>query len=558
MFAFAKLLMYNLFEVIRLLGQLHIKNIGIIEDVTINFEDGFNIMTGETGAGKSLIIGSIGAVTGSRISKDMIKTGEDSALIEACFFEDDDNVILSREIFTNGRSVCKINGSMVPLSKLKTVGEELIDIHGQHDNQSLLNASTHLSLLDKFIGEKLDEIKEKYLVKLNEYRQIKKELESSFGDEKDRARRIDLLKYQIDEIETANLKIGEEEELNSRRNLIMNSEKVMKALSNTYYNLNDIVVDNLGIATHELSSIASLDERYDKLLLDLNEAFYMLKDSASETLDCMSDVEFDKDEQERIEERLDLIFNLKRKYGSDVEAILKYYEEISSELNKLQNSDEIINNLKLKIDGLDKELKSLASKMSDIRKKEADMVCERVNHELQDLEMKNAYINFQFKEMESFSENGMDEVQILISTNLGEAEKPLCSIASGGEISRVMLALKTIFCECDDINSMIFDEIDTGISGQAAKKVAEKMLKISKKHQLICITHLPVIAAFGDVNYFISKNVKKDKTLTSVRKLTEEESIKEVARILDGDEITDISMQHAKALRELKFENYKK
>ena len=537
-----------------MLGQLHIKNIGIIEDITINFDDGFNIMTGETGAGKSLIIGSISAVTGSRISKDLIKTGEKSALIEACFFENDDNIILSREIFSNGRSVCKINGDMVPLTKLKTIGEELIDIHGQHDNQSLLNPNTHLQLLDKFIGSELKEIKDNYLLKLDEYKNIKKELESNFGDEKDRARRIDLLKYQIDEIETAELKIGEEEELNTRRNLIMNSERVMKALSNTYYNLNDIVVDNLGAATHELSSIASLDDRYDKLLLTLNEAFYMLKDSASETLDCMNGIEFDKDEQDRIEERLDLLFNLKRKYGNDIETILNYYDEISNELEKLQNSDEIINKLNSKLESLDKHLKMYASNMREIRKKHSLIICERLNKELQDLEMKNAYIEFEFKELERFSEEGMDDVQILISTNLGERAKPLCNIASGGEISRVMLALKTVFCECDDINSMIFDEIDTGISGQAAKKVAEKMLKISKKNQLICITHLPVIAAFGDANYFISKSVVNDKTLTSVRRLNENETVKEVARILDGDEVAGVGMEHAKALRELKFE----
>lgn len=537
-----------------MLGQLHIRNIGIIEDISINFEDGFNVMTGETGAGKSLIIGSIGAVTGSRISKDMIKSGEDSALIEACFFENDDTIILSREIFSNGRSVCKINGNMVPLSKLKSIGETLIDIHGQHDNQSLLNSSTHLNLLDRFIGDKLEKVKTEYIDKLKEYKQVKKDLESNFGDEKDRARRIDLLKYQIDEIEAADLKIGEEEELNNRRNLIMNSEKVMKALSNTYYSLNDIVVDNLGIATHELSNIASLDERYDKLLLNLNEAFYMLKDSASETLDCMNYVEFDKDEQERIEERLDLIFNLKRKYGNDIESILKYYDDISFELNKLQNSDEIINKLKKSLDALESELKNLADNIRNVRKEEAKVICEKVNNELQDLEMKNSYINFEFKELDYFGENGMDEVQILISTNLGETEKPLSNIASGGEISRVMLALKTVFCECDDINSMIFDEIDTGISGQAAKKVAEKMVRISQKHQLICITHLPVIAAFGDSNYFISKSVKDNKTVTSVRKLDENGVIKEVARILDGDEVTDISMEHAKALRKLKFE----
>lgn len=537
-----------------MLGQLHIKNIGIIDDVTINFMDGFNVITGETGAGKSLIIGSISAVTGSRISKDVLKSGADSALIEAYFFEKDKDIILSREIFANGRNVCKIDGEMVPLSKLKELGETLIDIHGQHDNQSLLNPAMHLELLDKFIGDDIAQLKEKYTNLLSEYQSIKKELNHNYGDEKERIRKIDLLKYQIDEIEKANLKVGEEDELTSRRNLIINSEKVVKALSNAYYNLNDIVVDNLGMAVHELSTIASLDEKYDNILLNLNEAFYMLKDSASDTLDAMNSVEFDENEQNEIEERLDLIYNLKRKYGQDVDSILHYYEDISNELYTLQNSDEIINNLKRQLETLDKQLKILALRIREIRKEKAKLICKKVNKELKELEMKNAVIEFDFKELDNYTETGMDAVQILITTNVGEDYKPLHKIASGGEISRIMLALKNVFALVDEIPCMIFDEIDTGISGQAAKVVAEKMNQISKNHQLICITHLPVIAAFGDANYFISKYVKDKNTYTMVNKLNEEDTLKEIARILDGDEISKISLEHAKALRKLKID----
>ena len=499
-----------------MLGQLHIKNIGIIEDVVINFEDGFNVLTGETGAGKSLIIGSIGAVTGSRISKELIKTGKESALIEACFFEGEDTVILSREIFSNGRNICKINGEMTTLANLKEMGEKLIDIHGQHDNQSLLNPAMHIDLLDNFIGKELANVKALYLDNLHEYKRLVNELNSNFGDEKERTRRIDLLKYQINEIENADLKVGEEEELYTRRTLIINSEKIVSSLSNAYCSLNDIVIDNLGSAVHEISNIASLDDKYDKILLNLNEAFYMLKDSASETLECMNNVDFDRNEQNEIEERLDLISNLKRK-----------------------------------IENCETELKNMASKMSEIRKKYAITISKKINKELQDLEMKNAKIEFEFKQSESFLENGMDNVQILISTNLGEDMKPLSKIASGGEISRIMLALKTVFCEYDDIDSMIFDEIDTGISGQAAKMVAEKMKKISKKHQLICITHLPVIAAMGDANYFISKVTKDNKTCTLVKKLNEDETITEIARILDGNDICEISLKHAMSLRKV-------
>lgn len=534
-----------------MLGQLHIKNIGIIEDVVINFEDGFNVLTGETGAGKSLIIGSIGAVTGSRISKEIIKSGKDSALIEACFFEGEETIILSREIFSNGRNICKVNGEMTTLAKLKEMGEKLIDIHGQHDNQSLLNPSTHIDLLDSFIGEELSDVKDLYLKNLCEYKSLKSELNSNFGDEKERSRRIDLLKYQIDEIAGANLKIGEEEELETKRNLIINSEKIVMSLSNAYYSLNDIVIDNLGSAVHEISNIASFDDRYDKILLNLNEAFYILKDLASETLECMNDVDFDRNEQNEVEERLDLVSNLKRKYGNDIKSILEYSYESTKELEKLQNSDATINDLKAKIENSEAVLRKLARKITDIRKKYAVIISEKVNKELQDLEMKNAKMKFEFEINESFLENGMDNVQILISTNLGENMKPLSRIASGGEISRIMLALKTVFCEYDDIDSMIFDEIDTGISGQAAKMVAEKMKKISKKHQLICITHLPVIAAMGDANYFISKIAKDDKTCTIVKKLNESETINEIARILDGDDICDISLKHAMSLRKV-------
>lgn len=532
-----------------MLGQLHIKNIGIIDDITINFEDGLNVLTGETGAGKSLIIDSISAVTGSRISKEIIKTGSESAFIEACFFEKEKDIILSREIFANGRNICKIDGEMSPLSKLKELGESLIDIHGQHDNQSLFDPTSHIEILDKFIGEPVQKLKLEYRDKLNQYKEIKKELETNFGDEQERTRKIDLLKYQIDEIEKAKLKKGEEEELNERRNLILNSEKIVKSLSNTYYNLNDIVIDNLGIAVHELSSIAELNEKYDKILLNLNEAFYMLKDAASDTLDSMNSIEFDENEQNEIEERLDLIYNLKRKYGHDIENILEYYEDISDELYKLQNSDEIINNLKKQLDSINNELKELSIKIRTIRKDNANIISERVNKELKDLEMKNAVMKFEFNELENYTENGLDEIQILITTNLGEEPKPLRKIASGGEISRIMLALKNVFANVDDVPCMIFDEIDTGISGQAAKMVAKKMSKISKNHQLICITHLPIIAAYADKNFYISKKTKNEKTYTEVTRLTEEQTIKEIARILDGDKITDISIEHAKELR---------
>ena len=442
---------------------------------------------------------------------------------------------------------------MATLAQLKEIGEAVIDIHGQHDNQSLLIPSMHLELLDKFIGEEINERKSQYTKLLEEYHSIQKELKEHYGDEKERTRKIDLLKYQIEEIKQAKLKQGEEEELKVRRNFMMNAEKITKTLSNTYYNLNDIVVDNLGMAVHELSNIADLDETYDKILLNLNEAYYMLKDCASETLDSMNAVEFDENEQNTIEERLDMIYQLKRKYGQDIDSILKYAEKMTQELNNLENADEMIDNLKQKLKELEKQLTNIALQMRHIRKEKANVICREVNKELQELEMKNAIIEFEFKELEDFAEMGMDEVQILITTNLGEAAKPLQKIASGGEISRIMLALKNVFASVDAIPCMIFDEIDTGISGQAAKVVAEKMNTISQNHQLICITHLPIIAAYGKTNYFISKVVENEKTHTQVQKLSEEETINEVARMLDGNNLTKTSLKHAKELVKLRI-----
>ena len=532
-----------------MLGQLHIKNIGIIDDVTINFEDGLNIMTGETGAGKSLIIDSINAISGCRMSKEIIKHGEESAVVEACFFEGEDTIILTREFYMNGRSVCKVNGRMVTLAELKETGESLIDIHGQHDNQSLLSEKTHINLLDSFAAKDLSELKENYKAELLEYKAIKEKIKASYGDPIERARRIDLLKYQKDEIENARLKVDEESALEERRTLIMNSEKIVTALKKSYALLDENIIEELSTVMHELSTISGLNERYENALQVVNDAYYSLKDVSSEVMDCADEVSFDENEQNEIEERLDLIFSLKRKYGNDVEKVLEYLDQISDELNTLENSEDIINELENNLHKKEKILKELAIKMREVRKSYSKVIEEKVNSELQDLEMKKAYIEFAFDESQDFLENGMDRVQILICTNVGEGLKSLSKIASGGEISRVMLALKTVLSAYDEIPTMIFDEIDTGISGQAGKAVAEKMKLISDTHQVICVTHLPVIAASGKTNYFIEKNTKEGRTFTEVLKLKEEQIVSEIARILAGNDLSDAVLKHAKELR---------
>lgn len=533
-----------------MLGQLHIKNIGIIEEITINFYDGLNILTGETGAGKSLIIDSINAITGGRISKDLIKTGADMAFVEACFFNrDDETTILSREIYPSGRSICKINGKMSTISEMKEVGEALIDIHGQHENQSLLNTKTHIELLDNFLGEQIENIKTDYRNFLGKYKEIKLKIEQNYGDEKERARRIDLLKYQVDEIEIASLKKGEEEELEHKRRILQNAEKIATSLNEVYNLLDGNALETLSEITRKISNISDIDEKYMDILNLVNESYYTLQDVASTTSKYLSDVDFDKQEQTEIEERLDTIFSLKRKYGNTVEDVLKYYEDASNELYFLNNSEEMINELKKELSNIEDKLESLSSQMNSIREKSAKELEKRINAQLQDLEMTKAYVQFEFKKSEEYRENGTDIVQLLICTNVGEGLKPLGKIASGGEISRVMLAIKTILCEYDSVETMIFDEIDTGISGQAGKAVAEKMKKIGKTHQVICVTHLPVIAASGDANFYIKKEIKNEKTTTTIKHLNEEETIMEVARILSGKDITQMALEHVKELR---------
>ena len=530
-------------------GQLHIKNIGKIDEITINFEDGLNILTGETGAGKSLIIDSINAITGLRMSKDIIKYGESMALVEACFFCADETKILTREFFQNGRNVCKIDGRMVTLAELKELGENLIDIHGQHDNQSLLNEKTHLNLLDSFAEKEIEKLKIKYKAEFEEYKTIKEKIKNSYGDPIERARRIDLLKYQKDEILQARLTESEEAMLEERRNIMMNSEKIVGALRKSYSLFDESILDNIGNVTYELSNISYINEKYETILQTINDSYYALKDASSEILEYAEEVDFDESEQREVEERMDLIFSLKRKYGNDVKKILEYLEQITEELNFLENSEEIIEKMKKELEKKEIILKELALDIRKIRKEFSKKISQKVNEQLVDLEMKKAHIEFEFKELENFTESGMDSVQILICTNAGEGLKPLTKIASGGEVSRVMLALKTVLCMYDEIPTMIFDEIDTGISGQAGKAVAEKMKIIGKTHQVIAVTHLPVIAASGDANYYIEKNTVDERTSTSVRKLNETETINEVARIIAGNDLSDAVIKHAKELR---------
>ena len=499
--------------------------------------------------GKSLIIDSINAITGSRVSKEIIRTGTDFAFIEAYFYDDNNEYVLSREIHQNGKNICKINGKLATVSELKELGSKLIDIHGQHDNQSLLDEKTHITLLDSFGGDILSKAKLQYFEVLEQYKSIVNKINQNYGNEQERARKLDLLNFQIDEIQGANLKLGEEEELNSRRKILLNSEKISNSLNSSHELLNNNILDELNDVVRAINSISNIDDKYSSVLNQINDAYYNLQDSVDTIADLAMEVEFDGDEQANIEERLDVISNLKRKYGHSIEEILKYLEGIKKEKENIENSEELIakyNEQKLK---LSKELDFLAEKITQIRKDCAYKIEKKINSQMQELEMKKAYLQFKFDCSDEYLENGKDVVELLICTNVGDELKPLSKIASGGELSRVMLAIKTILGEYDEISTMIFDEIDTGISGEAGKAVAQKLKVIAKTHQVICVTHLPSIVAVGNSNFYIDKKIKGNNTITTIKKLNEEEVVYEIARVIAGNSLTDAVVAHARELR---------
>ncbi len=539
-----------------MISTLHIKNIGIIDDLSINLNQGLNILTGETGAGKTLIIDSLGIISGERFSKEMIRKGEDHSFVEVCLYLPenenaiDGNVIVSREIYSNGRNMCKINGRMVTVNELKEFMQNILDIHGQHDNQYLLNASTHIEYLDNFSNKELNKYKEEYSELYNKYLQIKKELKNNYGDDKEKQRKLDLLKYQFEEISKANLKIGEDDELESKREIILNSEKINENLNIADLEVSEKAIDSINNAIRALEKIESFDENYSRNLNALKSSYYDIQEIARDISGMREETYFDEEERQEVENRLDTIFSLKRKYGNTIEEIIKYGEELEKEIIQIENIDEINNKLKEELNDIKSKMYNISKEMDIIRNEYAKQLEENINKELVDLEMKNANLNVKvtFDETQEYNKNGLNTVEFLIRTNIGEEAKPLVKIASGGEMSRIMLAIKNVLSNVDIVPVMVFDEIDTGISGIAAKSVGEKLKAISKKHQVLCVTHLASIAAKGNYNYFISKEVHNEKTSTNIKQLNEEETIKEIARISSG-EITEISLQHAKELR---------
>ena len=546
-----------------MLLQLNIKNFALIRELSVEFGKGFNILSGETGAGKSILIDTIDYVLGGKFSKDLIRYGEEKTFVEAVFSIEnpeitnvlaeqgieDEILIISRETTLLGKSIIKVNGKSVVLSYLKRIREKLLDIHGQHQNQNLLNKSFHILYLDDFIGEEINK-------HLNVYDDLRKEQSSiiekinELNGNADREKLLDYIKFQIDDIEKANLKINEEEDLKEEFDLLSNAEKISLALSKSYAILDSpmegiSVIEGLSKAVNELSLVENHFEKLKDKREKIEESLYNLEEIAREIRDLSSEIYYDEFELEKINSRIYEISLYKKKYGESVEEILNYLKKLKTQYEELVNSEEIINKLNSKRIEIEKEMKNVCEIMHDIRKEYAVNLEEKIKYELNYVGMEKAEIRIDIENSDSFNSRGLDDVTFLISTNPGEPLKVLEKVVSGGELSRIMLAMKCVFVDKDKIPTLIFDEIDTGISGTIAKRVGEKMFEVSSKHQVLCITHLPQIAALSDCHYFVSKKVEDGKTYTQIRTLDKYEKIKEIAKMTSGDEVSDVTLENA-------------
>ena len=551
-----------------MLISLHVKNLALIQETEVNFAEGLNILSGETGAGKSIIIGSINLALGARADKDMIRNGAEYALVELVFqvtdkelleqihaleipVEEDGIIIIQRKIQPN-RSICKIGGETATTRQLKELSELLIDIHGQHEHQSLLYKKNHMEILDSFAGEELARLKQDLKQKYHTYTALQKEIEETGMDEGLRAKELSLAEFEYQEIAEAALHVGEDDELETSYRRMSNSRQIVEAASRAYQLTGDgedqTAADAVGRAVRELRSIEEYDDNAKSLVTELEQIDGLLNDFNRNIAEYLSDMEFDGEVFAQTQERLNLLNHLKLKYGGTIEAVLEYQQQQAQRIEKLQNMDAYREQLVHKLAGQKEELERLCSKISAIRQKEAKKLAGDMVKALTDLNFLEVKFEIQVRHKEEYAANGYDDVEFMISTNPGEPMKSLGSVASGGELSRIMLAIKTVLASRDRIPTMIFDEIDTGISGKTAWKVSEKLGVLSRSHQIICITHLPQIAAMADAHYRIAKQAVNQKTETGITRLPQEEVVEELARMLGGEMITDTVRENAKEL----------
>ncbi|MCF8008800.1 MAG: DNA repair protein RecN [Halanaerobiales bacterium] len=563
-----------------MLSELNIKNFALINTLSINFELGFNVLTGETGAGKSIILDALDILMGARAYKEVIKSNRKSAYIEALFYpnkkEDikeilvkngiefnDGMLVISREINQDGGNKGRINNQLVRISLIQEIAPYLIDIHGQHEQQGLLDENTHLSILDQYIKDDINDLKEKIANLFKKIAQIKTKLSRMETDDKDRARKIDLYKFQIDEIDDANLKIDEDKELLKKYKKLSNLEEIF-SLSGQIGDLisgdsfkEEGFIDKIGHYMKQIEKFTEYDNKLKEFSTALQNIYYELEELNFGLDNYLSKNEFDQNELQVVQDRLDQINKLKRKYGETIEEILKYRDQLAVKLDELSNQEEYIKELNSKLKDILNKFDKYAQELSMIRKKEAKNLTKEVENQLKDLAMDKARLKVNFNEVKP-SETGIDQINFLISTNPGEDLKPLTKIISGGELSRIMLAFKNIIADLDQVETLVFDEVDKGIGGKTAQKMAEKLFRISQKRQIICVSHLPQVASMGDYHYYIKKTITNNKeTVTDVKRLNKKEKIEELTRMLGGAKLTEITTEHAKEILDLAKEKKK-
>lgn len=553
-----------------MLENLHVKNLALIEEQEIPFSKGMNILTGETGAGKSIVIGSINLALGAKADKDYIRAGADYALVELVFslneqqcdqlremelpVEEDHLLLLQRKIMP-GKSICRANGESISASQLKKLSGCLLDMYGQHEHQSLLKPTAYKKMLDDYVGEEAELLKQKLKAELAEYRKSLEELEAQSSDEESRSRQARLLEFEINEIEAAGLNASEDEQVEKKYHRLVNAKKTKEIIyavhSLTGYEEEGSAGTAVGYALRELKTLGGEDEEAVSLMEQLADIDSLLNDFNRSMAQFRDSLDFDEEEFAALEERLNVLNHLKNKYGNSVEEILKTQEQKQKELDKLNNFEEYMCKLRQRMEEQKKSLSELCRQLSELRCKASQPLANKLKEAMIDLNFLNVDFSISVTPMEEeFHADGYDQVEFLISTNPGEMLRPLWQIASGGELSRIMLAFKTVFADRDETDTLVFDEIDAGISGKTAWKVAEKLGRLSKNHQIICITHLPQIASMEDVHFLIEKNVKGERTTTDIRLLDEEESQGELARLLGSGEMTRAVLENAKEMKE--------
>lgn len=553
-----------------MLESLHVKNLALIDEQEVTFLPGMNILTGETGAGKSIVIGSVNLALGAKADKDYIRTGADYALVELVFslnerqqkevrdmdlaVEEDGTLLLQRKIMP-GRSICKVNGETVSSGQIKALAGCLIDVYGQHEHQSLLKPAAYKKMLDDYIGEEAAGLKEQLRSSLADYRKVCEELENQNMDEAVRAREAQLLAFEIEEIEDVGLDLVSDEQVEKKYQKLINSKKMKEIVfavhGLTGYEEEGSAGSAVGYALRELKALGAYDGESQPLISQLTDIDDLLNDFNRAITEYRDGLEFDEEEFQRLEERLNVLNHLRNKYGDTIADILKTQEEKQQALEKLNHYEDYIEMLRQKMQEQKSEILSVCGRLSELRKKASGPLTEKLKAAMIDLNFLNVEFAIEITENEQeFSQDGYNKVEFMISTNPGEELKPLWQIASGGELSRIMLAFKTVFADKDETDTLVFDEIDTGISGKTAWKVSEKLGKLSENHQIICITHLAQIASMADAHFLIEKGVKEERTVTDIRQLSEEESLRELARLLGSGELTQAVMENAKEMKE--------